>query len=216
MEKDTGRLEAFSDGVFAIAITLLILEIRVPALEGVVTDGQLLDALLRLWPSLVAFLFSFFVVLVMWINHHELLRWARTYDYRFLFANGLVLLMVTFVPFPTAVMARYLGTGAERAAVAFYCGTFLCTGLAFGLLFLSIAYKRRLVRPDVPDVALVRVRRAYSLGPVVYALSMALAWWNAVVGLLVCASLWLLWARLCYQPFREQGPAARPAGDGPR
>src|SRR5262249_56430715 len=91
MEKDTGRLEAFSDGVFAIAITLLILEIRVPELQGVVTDGQLLDALLRLWPSLVAFLFSFSVVFVMWINHHELLRWTRTYDYRFLFANGLVL-----------------------------------------------------------------------------------------------------------------------------
>jgi uncharacterized membrane protein len=202
MEKDTGRVEAFSDGVFAIAITLLILEIRVPELEGVVGDGSLFAALVRLWPSLVAFLFSFFVILVMWINHHEFMRWVRTCDYPFLFANGLVLLMVTFVPFPTAVVARYLGTAAARAAVAFYCGTFFCISLAFQVLLLSVVHRRRLVRADVPDAVLLHVRRAYSLGPVVYAVSIALALWNAVADLLLCASLWLLWTRLCYRPFR--------------
>jgi len=125
MDKDTGRVEAFS--------MLLILEIRVPDLEGRVTDGQLVAALVRLWPSFVAFLFSFFVILVMWINHHEFLRWVRASDdYPFLFANGLVLLMATFVPFPTAVMARHLGTEAARAAVAFYCGTFLLSASRSG------------------------------------------------------------------------------------
>lgn len=208
MEKDTARVEAFSDGVFAIAITLLILEIRVPELEGVVADRQLFAALLHLWPSLVAFLFSFFVILVMWINHHEFMRWVSMSDYPFLFANGLLLLMVTFVPFPTAIVARYLGTAAARGAVAFYCGTFLCISLAYGVLFLSVAYKRRLVRRDIPDAVLLRVRRAYSLGPVVYAVSVALALWNATAGLVVCASLWLLWTRLCYRPFRELEPAA--------
>ena len=203
MDKETTRLEAFSDGVFAIAITLLILEIRPPELHEPFGDATLVTAVLRLWPSLVAFLFSFFVILVMWINHHELLRWVRKYDYSLLFANGFVLLMVTFVPFPTAVLARYLGTDAARAAVAFYCGTFLLVAVAFQALFQAISYRRRLMRHEVPDVVLARVRRAYMMGPVVYGLSTGLAFWNATVGLVLCASLWLLWARLCYQPFEH-------------
>jgi uncharacterized membrane protein len=199
VQSETDRVEAFSDGVFAIAITLLVLDLRVPDLAGAVDGGRLSAALLHLWPSLVAFLFSFFVILVMWINHHEFLGWVRAVDYPFLFANGLLLLMVTFVPFPTSVVARYLGTDAARAAVAFYCGTFFCISLAFGALFQSVARRRRLVRAEVPGSVLARVRRAYSLGPVVYALSTGLALANALVGLLVCASLWVLWSRLCYR-----------------
>lgn len=211
VEKDTARVEAFSDGVFAIAITLLVLEIRVPEIGAAATGRELFTALLHLWPSLVAFLFSFFVILVMWINHHEFLRWVGSYDYRFLFANGFVLLMVTFVPFPTGVLARYLGTGAARAAVAFYCGTFFLISLAFGALFLSVVRERRLLLEAVPAAVVERVRRAYALGPVVYAISTVLALWNAVAGLLVCASLWVLWTRLCYHARRESMESASPA-----
>ncbi len=112
MDKDTARAEAFSDGVFAIAITLLILEIRVPALKAAAANGPLFSALAGLWPSFLAFFLSFFVILVMWVNHHEFMRLVHHVDYPFLFANGFVPLLVTFVPFPTAVLARYLGTGA--------------------------------------------------------------------------------------------------------
>jgi uncharacterized membrane protein len=199
MEKDTARVEAFSDGVFAIAITLLILEIRVPEPDGTATAAQLTAALLRLWPSLVAFVFSFFVILVMWVSHHELMRWVRVCDYPFLFANGLLLLMVTFVPFPTAIVARYLGTEAARSAVAFYCGTFLVSSIAYGVLLLTIIHKRRLVRPEVPDAVLERVRRAYSVGPIAYGLSTALAMWDATAGLSACAALWVYWTRLSYR-----------------
>jgi uncharacterized membrane protein len=199
LEKSTGRIEAFSDAVFAIAITLLILEIRVPELEA--PEGrQLAGALIRLWPSLVAFLFSFFVILVMWINHHEFMRWVKACDYKLLFANGLVLLWVTFVPFPTAVVARYLGTDAARAAVAFYCATFFCISLSYQVLLLSVTRRRRLTHDHVPDAVLRRVRRAYNLGPVVYGLSTLLAFWSAWGGLLLCGSLWILWTRLCYHP----------------
>jgi uncharacterized membrane protein len=208
MEKDTGRVEAFSDGVFAIAITLLILEIQVPELGGGVSNGALVTALGRAWPSLVAFVFSFFVILVMWMNHHEFMRWVQTCDYPFLFANGAVLLMVTFVPFPTAVVARYLSTDAASAAVAFYCATFFCISLVYQLLFRSVTRERRLLRADVPDDLVQRVRRAYNLGPLVYAASIALALLSATVGLLVCASLWLLWSRLRYRPERAYGSGA--------
>src|SRR5205823_8450239 len=111
MAEGTARVEAFSDGVFAIAITLLILEIRVPPAGGA---GGLWAGLLALWPSYVAFLVSFFVVLVMWVNHHELMRLVRVVTYPLLFANGLLLLTVTFVPFPTAVLAQHLATPEAR------------------------------------------------------------------------------------------------------
>src|SRR5690349_6439507 len=108
-ERETTRVEAFSDGVFAIAMTLLILEITVPsAREGASMDNRaLLHSLLALWPSYLAFLLSFGTVLVMWINHHGLFKHAHRADNRLLFANGFLLLVVTFIPFPTAVLAQY-------------------------------------------------------------------------------------------------------------
>ncbi|HYK81504.1 MAG TPA: TMEM175 family protein [Gemmatimonadales bacterium] len=196
--RDTTRLEAFSDGVFAIAITLLILEIRVPPVPTDASNARLWGDLVVLWPSLVAFTLSFFVILVMWVNHHELLRLVRTVDYPLLFANGFLLLMVTFVPFPTAVLARYLGTTAANAAAAFYCGTFFVISLAWGVVNAAIARHRRLVRADVPQALLGRVRRAYAVGPVVYAASVVVALWNAAAGLALCTSLWILWTRLRY------------------
>src|SRR5438093_4481800 len=133
LAESTTRLEAFSDGVFAIAITLLVLEIRVPHPETAAAAGHLWAGLAALWPSYLAFLFSFFVILVMWVNHHELMRLVRAVDYPLLFANGLVLLLVTFVPFPTAVLAQHLATSEATAAVAFYCGTFFLISLGLAL-----------------------------------------------------------------------------------
>jgi uncharacterized membrane protein len=202
-----GRIEAFSDGVFAIALTLLILEVRPPQLGADADNGQLFAALVGLWPSFLAFVLSFFVVLVMWVNHHELFRLARGVDYPFLFANGFVLLMVTFVPFPTAVLARQLGTGAANAAAALYCGTFVVTSVAYNLLFAALAHRRRLVRPEVGEQELARVRRAYYLGLAVYAASVGVALWSAAAGLGLCVSLWLVWARLNYgRPPRQEVP----------
>lgn len=104
MAEGTARVEAFSDGVFAIAITLLILEIPVPHPGAGGGHGKLWGSLAAIWPSYLAFVFSFFVILIMWVNHHELMRLVRVVDYPFLFANGFLLLSVTFVPFPTAVL----------------------------------------------------------------------------------------------------------------
>jgi uncharacterized membrane protein len=193
-----GRIEAFSGGVFAIALTLLILEVRPPQLDAGADGAQLFAALAGLWPSFLAFLFSFFVVLVMWVNHHELFRLARGADYPSLFANGFLLLVVTFVPFPTAVLARYLGTGAANAAAVFYCGTFFVTAVAYNLLFLTITHKWRLLRPEVTEEELARARQAYRLGLVVYAASVGAAWWSAAAGLGLCVALWVLWVCLNY------------------
>jgi uncharacterized membrane protein len=206
-DKSKGRIEAFSDGVFAIALTLLVLELRPPELSAGADAGRFFAALAGLWPSFLAFVFSFFVVLVMWVNHHELFALARGVDHPCLFANGFLLLLVTFVPFPTAVLARFLGTEAGRAAAAFYCGTFFMTAVAYNLLFFAIAHRRRLVRPDVGDAELAGVRRAYHLGVFVYATSIGLSLWDAAAGLGLCVALWLLWVRLNYQSRRRQGPS---------
>jgi len=198
-EVGTSRVEAFSDGVFAIALTLLILEIRVP---HATPDHTLWAGLVALWPSYVAFVLSFFVVLVMWVNHHELMRLARTVSYPFLFANGLLLLSVTFVPFPTAILAQYLATADAKVAVAFYCGSFLVNSLAWNLLFATIV-RGRVLRPDIDAATIVRIRRAYVFGPVVYAVATIAALFQPVLGLVVNASLWLLWIGFGYHSTRQ-------------
>jgi uncharacterized membrane protein len=104
--KETGRLEAFSDGVFAIAITLLILEIKVPHAQELGPGTGLGAALLRLWPSYLAFVTSFATILGMWVHHHRLFTHIRRIDHTFLFWNGLLLFLVTVVPFPTGALGR--------------------------------------------------------------------------------------------------------------
>ena len=199
MAEGTARVEAFSDGVFAIAITLLILEIRVPPAGGA---GGLWAGLLALWPSYVAFLLSFFVVLVMWVNHHELMRLVRVVTYPLLFANGLLLLTVTFVPFPTAVLAQHLATPEAKVAVAFYCGTFVVNSLGWGLVFATMV-RGRLFHAGVDAGTIRRVRRAYLVGPLVYVAATLVALRQPLLGLALNASLWLLWIRLGYRETAE-------------
>jgi uncharacterized membrane protein len=195
MTENPTRLEAFSDGVFAIAITLLILEIKVPHAEH---GGGLWAGLLALWPSYIAFLMSFVVILIMWVNHHELLRMVERVNYPILFANGLLLLTVTFVPFPTAVLAEHLETPEAKAAVAFYCATFVANGLVWNLLFHTMV-RSGLLRPEVSAATIAGVRKAYYTGLTVYLAAMMLALVRPWLGLLLNASLWILWVRLGYR-----------------
>lgn len=192
MAEAPSRVEAFSDGVFAIAITLLILEIRVPH------GGNLAAGLLALWPSYLAFLMSFVVILIEWVNHHELLRMVRGVNYPFLFANGLLLLSITFVPFPTAVLAANLATPEAKTAAAFYCATFVANALAWNALFATIV-RGGLLRHEVTAEAVSNVRRAYYVGALVYLLATLLALVRPAFGLALNVSLWIVWIRLGYR-----------------
>ena len=187
--------------MFAIAITLLVLEIRLPEHTADGAELAVWTRLAALWPSYLAFLLSFFVILIMWINHHELMRLVRAVDYPFLFANGLLLLTVSFVPFPTAVLAGQLATPESATAVAFYCGTFVINSLAWALLWLTIV-RRGLLRSDVHPTTLLRIRNAYATGPLVYSFATVVAFYRPFLGLAINASLWLLWIRLCYHSSR--------------
>ena len=115
-EKETGRVEAFSDGVFAIAITLLILELKVPHLAEGSGSRSLAAALLARWPSYLALVTSFFAILIMWANHHAMFNLIRRVNAPFLYANGFLLFVVTLVPFPTALLAEYFERPAAPLA----------------------------------------------------------------------------------------------------
>jgi len=196
-ERETGRVEAFSDGVFAIAITLLVLEFKVPRLGPTATGSQLWVALQALWPSVVAFVGSFAAILTMWINHHGLFRMVRRVDPPFLYVNGAMLLMVTFVPFPTAVLAEYLGHAGERVAAAFYCGTFVLVSITFHLWWWA-ATRRGLLHAHVPSATIERIWGAYRFGLLVYVAATALSFWKAAAGLGLCTALWIYWSVLSY------------------
>jgi uncharacterized membrane protein len=201
-EKETGRLEAFSDGVFAIAITLLIIDIKVPHLSPEAADRELWAALLGLWPSFLALVMSFASILIMWVNHHGMLGLVQRVDAGFLFANGCLLLLVTFVPFPTAVLADYLDREAANTAAALYCGTYVLINLAYNLLW-HTATHHRLVQAQVPEAHIQKIRTAYRLALPVYVVATALAFVHAVAGLVVCSAMWDVWAFLNYRPADE-------------
>ena len=203
VNESSTRVEAFSDGVFAIAITLLILEIRVP--HG---DHGLWAGLLALWPSYIAFVLSFVVILIMWVNHHELLRMAQSVNYPFLFANGLLLLTVSFVPFPTAVLAQNLATAEAKPAAAFYCGTMVLNALCWNVLFRAIV-NGGLLRKEVTAETVANIQRTYYVGLLVYAAATALAFVKPALGLALNGALCVVWIRLGYRS--ESSGSARPS-----
>src|SRR5262245_58081633 len=147
------RLEAFSDGVFAIAITLLVIEIRPPELA----EGEsLARGLWELWPNYVGYLLSFFVLGVMWLNHHRIFVPARRVDGIVLVLHLNLLLWAVLIPFPTAVVADFLREGGSDAktAVALYGGVVLLAALSFTALFVAIT--REPIVDELPPPAVVR------------------------------------------------------------
>jgi len=130
-QRDTFRIETLSDGVFAIAITLLVLDIKVPKLE----NQHLGEALLAQWPSYLAYFLSFLVLGIVWANHHNMFKYIRYTDQALLILNILFLLVVSFTPFPTALLAAYVENPDEKHVAAIvYTGTAALVGLFFFLL----------------------------------------------------------------------------------
>ena len=203
-EKDTGRVESFSDGVFSVAITLLIVDFKVPHAAGDASSGKwwLLTGLAQLWPSIIAFILSFATILTMWVNHHALFKHAHTANNRLMFANGFLLLVVTFVPFPTAVLAEYLNTPSANAAAAFYCATYVLVSVGYNLLLAAVIPNRAPSQVGSPalEAALSRIKRAYRAGLVVYLAAVIASVFNAYAGLALCLSLWIIWSLLNYSP----------------
>jgi uncharacterized membrane protein len=193
-EKETGRLEAFSDGVFAIAITLLALELKVPHFEaGGNMAARLFAGLAHEWPSYFAFITSFFTVLIMWVHHHAIFRLVKGADATLLFANGFFLMLVTVVPFPTAVVAEYLRTPAAPAACTFYAGFFVLISIGFSVL-LWAAFRTSVLDPHARPATVARLRKSYRLGPPLYFAAAVAGPFSPWLAMGICTALWIMWA----------------------
>lgn len=191
-EKETGRVEAFSDGVFAIAITLLILDVHVPRdLPETTTLG---DALLKQWPSYLAFLTSFALIGIMWINHHKLFTLIKRSDHLLLVFNTLLLVGATVVPFTTSLLAEYIGHSEQRVAAMVYMGNFFVIAIFFNLLWRYAAHGHRLLAQDVPEDEVRSINRAYTLGPPVYLLCFAIAYFSVPLALGMTIALVIFYA----------------------
>jgi uncharacterized membrane protein len=203
--KETGRIEAFSDGVFAIAITLLVLDLRVP--RELPDGADLTEALLSQWPSYLAFVTSFATILIMWVNHHRLFTLIRRADHGLLLVNGLLLLGITVVPFPTSLLAEYINRPGQHAAAIVYTSVSVFIALFFNALWWYVSYKNRLLDPHADPSAVRGISRSYAFGPALYLLAFALTFVNVTASLLLVLALDLYFAL----PNRRLGALGRRA-----
>jgi uncharacterized membrane protein len=189
--KETMRIEAFSDSVFAIAITLIVLEIKLPS-HDVVAESGLARSLIALWPGYLAFFISFATILVIWAHHHWIFTIIRRADHPLVYWNGLLLLAVTFVPFSTGVLAEYLLNPDARVAANMYTGNFLAISLAFHGLWRHASLSGRLLATNVVSSKreeAARLTKHYRLGPLLYLGAFVVSFMSEAVSVSSCLLL---------------------------
>jgi TMEM175 potassium channel family protein len=200
-KKETNRLEAFSDGVFAVAITLLVLDIKVPDIA--LDDGKLQETLFNQWPILLAFTTSFFTVGIVWLNHHRLFTYIKRTDTGLLLLNLLLLFIVVFIPVPTALLAKYITLPDQHLAAIVYGGTFFLMACCVNGLWRYASYQNRLFDEDVDQHAVRAINQQYLFGPLLYAVAFGLAWLNSPTSVIFELLLALFFALPGY-PLRER------------
>ena len=188
---DKSRLETFSDGVMAIAITLLVLDVRVPQPRP---GHSLASGLASIWPSYAAYATSFLVIGIIWVNHHQMFKlFART-NYPFLMFNVLFLMVLSFIPFPTALVADALQVHEGlRTATIVYGGTMFAMAVMFNVVWLYASRDRRLLVEGVSDDAIARGSKSYRLGPILYLAITLLAFLSPYISLGLLAAFALYW-----------------------
>ena len=187
---ETGRVEAFSDGVFAIAITLLILAVGIDQARA---SGSLSHQLIHLWPAYIAYLVSFVTVGIMWINHHDLFRHFAGADRILLLLNTLLLMSISFTPFPTRVVAEFAHTDSDRRAAALLYGiNFTVTAILFFAVWMYGS--RRLLRPDADPREVSGITRSYLPGAPLYATATLIAFASPIASLIMFAAIALFYA----------------------
>lgn len=194
--KSLARVEMFSDGVFAIAITLLILEIKVPPFESIHSVKDLVNALVRLWPSYFAFFYSFAGILIQWIVHHNTFCHMDKTSRLFLYTNGFLLLTIIFFPFPTALLAEYINTEYVMPAVVFYGIASVINSLAWFLFIRSINKPRRLLIDAFTHEEYNQLKGGNRIALIIYTSATVLAIWFPYLALIINLALWVFWTYL--------------------
>ena len=187
---ETARVEAFSDGVFAIAITLLILAVGI---EQALAEGNLANQLIDLWPAYVAYAVSFLTIGIMWVNHHAVFRQFARVDRPLLLLNVLLLMMIAFVPFPTRVVADHAQSPGDRQAAALLYGS---TMTITAILFFAVWFygSRHVLRPDADRREVSGITRSYLPGAPTYATATVVALVSSAASLVMFAAIALFYA----------------------
>ena len=203
MSSETSRIEAFSDGVFSIAATLLVLELKPPSAALPFWSG-----ILQQWPGFAGFLLSFLFIGIMWINHHRLFSHIQRSDDVLMAVNLLLLLGVVWIPYPTLLIAQSMPTARMRDAAILYNGSYLVLALLFNLLLFT-CQRRKLVDSSLSSVQ--GIARRYAIGPTAYIVCFAITWWNVPLSLAMNAGMSLFFL-LTPEAIREAPAADRRPG----
>ena len=186
------RLETFCDGVFAIALTLLIIDIKIPAAAGISSITEFWHALQHLVPSLFAFLLSFGVILITWVNHHGALRLVNRTSASFIYANGFLLLTVVIIPFPASLLGEFLRTDHAAPAVVLYDAALALQSI--GWMLLTGAALQGHLLSDAGAASKMRANRRNAYGAfLLYGMLAIAAFWLPIAMAVVTAATWIFW-----------------------
>ena len=186
------RLETFCDGVFAIALTLLVIDIRIPPTVEITNTADFWLALRHLGPAVFAFILSFIVILITWVNHHSIMKLVNKASPSFIYANGFLLLTVVFIPFPTALMGEYILTDHAAPSVMLYNFTLAIQAIAW-ILTGHTALKGQLTKNEKSTQTM---RKNYSYGYFAFATYFVfafLAFWMPLFMAALTTITWIFW-----------------------
>lgn len=177
----TNRLVALSDGVFAVAITLLVLNLQVPQLAASVVSQELVSKLFELWPKLLVYVLSFVIVGIYWVAHHNSFHYIKRSDRTLLWLNLLLLLCIVFIPFPTALVGQY---PEQQISIVIYGGTLVMTGLVLQLLWWYATSGYHLVDREIDPRLVQRATRRNLTAPLVYLLAIGVSFLSVQISLI--------------------------------
>ena len=189
------RLEMFCDGVFAIALTLLIIDIKLPTTVEINSTADLWLELRHILPSIFAFVLSFAIILITWVNHHNALKLASNSSTAFIYANGLLLLSVVFIPFPTSLIGEFILTDHAAPAVIIYNLVLVLQSLAWALI--STAGLNGNLAKNEKAIQETRKNRNYAYYSILgYSVLAVLSVWFPFTVVMITMLLWILWMML--------------------
>jgi uncharacterized membrane protein len=187
------RLETFCDGVFAIALTLLIIDVRIPVTTAIGTSADLWLALKQLLPSVFAFVLSFGIIFISWVNHHDAMKLVEKSSHAFIYANGFLMLGVVFVPFPTALLGENLLTSHASPAVVLYSATGAIMGVGWALVSWAALKPERLTRNERAAARMRKGSRNAYFAIAFYTTCAIVAVWLPLAIAVVITVMWLYW-----------------------
>jgi len=195
-KSELARVESFSDAVFAIAATLLVLELKMPAFNSNLSTREVWKEIADLWPSYMAFLLSFVTILIIWVNHHYTLLLINKTSKSFFYSNGFLLLIITFLPFPTALLAQYIATKDAVVGVVTYSLACMLINLAFIIWWISMRKPVYIIKPEVTKSHIKKINTQLWIGLLIYIFATLISCWSPTIGIIIVIALDILWVTM--------------------